>query len=246
MRKMHAYDETYVAGAQRRLGALLDTAVHVLEMDMQGFYGLFVSSSVARRFACGEPGVVAGCSGEELALDVLSGASGSAMLRADRTLQMARRAQLAQTTDASPEYWTGWALAFYQWNTGLSFAEIDTLVPIERVRAMYRPFHEMDVLQFCDAMERARLEAEPKTRLQLLRIAAGLSQSKLAQATGVPVRTIQQYEQRQKDINHARADYILAFSRVLCCTAEDVLEPGVAPRAEEQIRYAVIRMGDAK
>ena len=55
------------------------------------------------------------------------------------------------------------------------------------------------------------------TALKKMRIKNGLSQSGLAEASGVPLRTIQQYEQRQKDLAKARAEYLIALSRVLGC-----------------------------
>ena len=45
----------------------------------------------------------------------------------------------------SQEYWTGWILAYYQWYTGKSFRIIQKEVPIERIRDMYNPYHEMDI-----------------------------------------------------------------------------------------------------
>ena len=30
--------------------------------------------------------------------------------------------------------WTGWAIAYYQWDTGLRFSEIEQAVPISKVR----------------------------------------------------------------------------------------------------------------
>lgn len=57
-----------------------------------------------------------------------------------------------------------------------------------------------------------------------VRTLAGLSQSELAKLADVPLRTIQQYEQRQKDINKAQATTLLHFSRVLNCKMEDLLE----------------------
>jgi len=41
----------------------------------------------------------------------------------------------------------------------------------------------------------------------------------------VPVRTIQQYEQRQKSINKAQAEYLMMLARALHCNAEDLIEP---------------------
>lgn len=60
--------------------------------------------------------------------------------------------------------------------------------------------------------------------LKLLRKRAGLSQSQLAEETGIPVKTIQQYEQRRKDINKAQAEYVIKLSQVLCCKPQELME----------------------
>ena len=46
----------------------------------------------------------------------------------------------------------------------------------------------------------------------------------LAEISGIPLRTIQHYEQRQKDINHARAENLIILSKVLNCKVEDLIE----------------------
>lgn len=61
-------------------------------------------------------------------------------------------------------------------------------------------------------------------RLKLYRAKAGLSQSRLAELSGVNVRMIQYYEQGAKDINKAQADTILTLAKVLNCNMEDLLE----------------------
>lgn len=53
---------------------------------------------------------------------------------------------------------------------------------------------------------------------------ARLSQSQLAEETGIPVKTIQQYEQRRKDINKAQAEYVIKLSQVLCCKPQELME----------------------
>ena len=67
--------------------------------------------------------------------------------------------------------------------------------------------------------------ANPETKLKQLRQRAGMSQSELAEQSGVPVRTIQQYEQRQKSINKAQAEYLMMLANALHCKAEDLIEP---------------------
>ena len=223
---MIAYSETYLSGAQRRLGAMLDVAVNGCGFRLGEFYDLFLSHSLAMRFGAGEPAVVAGRSGEELFLEVAGG----------RSPAFDELGAWRPSERATEEYWTGWALAFYQWASGSTFSAIQERVAVEEVRALYRPYHEMDVRQFCDRMDDLSARAHPRTNLQERRLSAGLSQSQLALAAGVPVRTLQQYEQRQKDINRARADYIESFARVLCCAPSDLLER----RATGNYEYAVV------
>ena len=223
---MNAYAESYVSGAQRRLGAMLEFAVIGCGCTLEDFYKDFLESTLAWRLGAGDPAIIAGRSGEELALEVLGGKAASW-----------KALRWKPGNVASPEYWTGWALAFYQWASGFSFAAMQQRVPISDVRSLYSPYHEMDVRQFCDRMDELMAQAQPRTNLQERRLAAGLSQSQLATASDIPVRTLQQYEQRQKDINRARADYVEALARALCCLPADLLEHRASAAAE----YAVVR-----
>ena len=124
----------------------------------------------------------------------------------------------------SEEYWAGWALAYYQWETDISFAEMNLYVPIKEVLGMYHPFNEMDIRQFVDAMNVLYKERKKGTNLKIQRQKAGLSQKELAELAGIPIRTIQQYEQRQKNINKAQVQYLIALSKVLCCEISDLVE----------------------
>ena len=50
--------------------------------------------------------------------------------------------------DQSPEYWVGWSLAYYQWDTMRTFARINRVIKPSEIRNMYYVYHEMDVMQF--------------------------------------------------------------------------------------------------
>ena len=63
-----------------------------------------------------------------------------------------------------------------------------------------------------------------ETYLKKFRKLAGLTQSQLSEETGIPVKTIQQYEQGRKDINKAQAEYVIKLAQVLCCSPMDLLE----------------------
>lgn len=82
----------------------------------------------------------------------------------------------------------------------------------------------MDIRQFVDRMNQLYRAANPETNLKRRRKQAGLSQRELAEFSGVPLRTIQQYEQRQKNINKAQAEYVFMLAQTLCCSAEELIE----------------------
>lgn len=65
-------------------------------------------------------------------------------------------------------------------------------------------------------------------KLQALRLAAGLSQSQLAEETGISVRMIQKYEQGAKDLNGAKLHTLLKLCLALKCRLSDIVtEPEV-------------------
>jgi len=203
----NAYDRNYLERARASLGRMLDYAVYDLKYELPVFWDMFLASPVSRQFERGEVSVLAGKSGVELALTV--------------TGKEKSYAEPFYSEGRSELYWLGWALAYYQWKTCLSFSQITEFIPVDEIRMMYSPYHEMDIRQLCDKLSEIYAERKQQTNLKRRRLAVGLSQSQLAKVSGIPVRTIQQYEQGQKDINKARAEYVIALSRALYC------EPGL-------------------
>ena len=89
---------------------------------------------------------------------------------------------------------------------------------------MYDKYHELDVSRFVESANEIRMQQRCMTYLKKLRQNAGYSQSELANITSIPVKTIQQYEQRQKNINKASADYVIRLSKALNCAPDMLLE----------------------
>ena len=218
----HAYDPIYLEQAMRTMGGMLDAAVQDLHMELSSFYELFLSTGISDHFASGEADLLVGKSGFELASLVLEKAYG-----ADQAVspQITRSFRF----EKSPEYWTGWALSYFQWESSRTFSQIQTVVPINEVRDMYEPFHEMDIRQFSDRMHQFCRERQPDTQLKRLRIYADLTQKALAEKADIPIRTIQQYEQRQKSINKASGQYLRQFAAALNCRMEDLMDNNVLP-----------------
>ena len=89
---------------------------------------------------------------------------------------------------------------------------------------MYPIFHEMDIMQFVRTMNEKWDAYYIDTNLKRIRSNAGLSQKELAELSGVSIRQIQLFEQRQRNINHTKAMDVLRLSRILGCKSEDLLE----------------------
>lgn len=211
-----AYAKIYLSDAQKALGSMLDYAVHDCKQEIDLFFSQFISSGLAEQFEQGNPKYVGGMSGVELAHEVLR-----------RTTGAAAEKPASGTDDRSVEYWVGWIMAYYQWHSGLRFADMADygLMP-SRVCGMYI-LHEADVLKFAEtANEMIREEQRRREpNLQRIRKAKGYSQRELAEVSGVSLRMIQLYEQRQNDINKAQAATLLALAKALSCQPQDLMEP---------------------
>ena len=139
---IHAYAKDYVDWAQQILGEAVDFAVLTLDLEPDVFGYALVESSVAWQFACGNPRYVAGMNGCEFARAVL-----------DDTNIPYQDADDAMYEDKSPEYWAGWALAYYQWYSGYSFKTILPVISLNTIIEMYPVFHEMDIMRFIEQMQ---------------------------------------------------------------------------------------------
>ena len=210
---IHAYDESYLSNAQNVLGHAVDFAVMSLNLDPDVFGNTFIVSDASKQFASGNPRYVAGLNGCELARLVLT-----------ETHMPFIDAGDAMYLDKSHEYWAGWALAYYQWASSRSFMDILTAVPLSQMIEMYPVYHEMDITHFAERMDTIMANAYPHTRLKNRRINCGFSQSALASASGVALRQIQLFEQRQRNINNASAITLLQLSKPLHCRMEDLIE----------------------
>lgn len=131
---------------------------------------------------------------------------------------------IPQVVEAVPlvDYWVGWITAFYQHETGTPYRRIFEAVPYEQIAASYHLMHEASEFKFIDVF-RPRIAVGP-TRLALQRKVMRLSQGELADLSGVGLRSIQMYEQKNKNINHASSETLLRLSRVLRCSMEDLME----------------------
>lgn len=208
---MNAYSKDYLSGAMKNLGEAFDCACYCENLPPEKFMRLFMNSGVASMFGRGNPKYI-NMPGMELVYEVLS-RSGKEILYSDRDISAGR----------SREYWTGWILAYYQWWSGKTFEYINRFLPSDEVMGMYNPLHEAHENKAVEIFDNLIKSRDNKSRLQEIRKYNGLSQRELAEKSGVNIRTIQQYENRSKDIRKAQSNILLALSRALNSRMEDLL-----------------------
>lgn len=212
-----AYNEFFLSDAKDTLSQCFDYLINDCGFAADWTASLFLTSGYAEQFERGNPGVLAGMSGVELA---------KAIVR--KTYRNRSLPELRYGEGLSPEYWAGWALAEYQWYSGRRFKDIFDHIKLSEIILWYSVYHEMDITKFIEAMEVKCAEPLRDSRLKVMRESRGLSQTELAKESGVKLRNIQMYEQRVNDIDKAQAQTVYKLARVIGCNVEDLLENPMA------------------
>ena len=208
-----AYQEIYLSKAQSVIGDAFDYAVNTCGIIGTDFVKLFIASSVSKRMENGEPAYLAGKSGIEIVREIVAETKG-------QELQIEPQEHFGR----SKEYWIGWAIAYYQWYSGRKYSDIFKVLSFEDLQKMYYTLHEADITKFVDIVDSKIKEYFPETNLKRIRTAYGFTQAELAERSGVSLRSIQMYEQRNKNINKASADSMYSLAKALGCTMEDLIE----------------------
>ena len=210
---IHAYQEIYLNNAQAALGEAFDYAVNTCNISGENFVKMFLVSSVSKKMENGEPKYITGKSGIEIVREIV-------LETMDKTLEI----EPIESFGRSKEYWIGWALAYFQWYSSRKYSDIFKVVSFNEFEQMYYTLHEADISKFVDVINERMIEHFRETNLKRIRTAYVITQSELAKKAGVSLRSIQMYEQRNKDINKANAETIYRIAKALGCAMEDLIE----------------------
>ena len=202
---IHAYDEYYLDMSQRKLASMFELAVYQEKLTVDEFGERFIQSSISKAFEEGDPVYLAGKSANELLGLVLG-----------KQIE-----EIEQNMLASPEYWVGWILAFTQWYTCKTFAEIIKAYPCSKLLLNYFPYHEMDETE---TVELIKKQLSTESPLKSWRKKRKLSQTELAEISGVSLRAIKAYEQGKLDISKAQGETLYKLAKTLDCSIEDLIK----------------------
>lgn len=89
---------------------------------------------------------------------------------------------------------------------------------------MYSSLHEADISKFTEIIDKKIREYYSQTNLKKYRTNSDKTQKELADISGVSLRSIQMYEQRQKDINKASVETLYKLSKSLSVPIELLIE----------------------
>lgn len=209
----HAYNESYLNDAKNSLAICFDYLINDCHLHPEIVSHCFTLSGYAEKFETGNPSIVAGISGIELGILILK-ACGYESFKAEPRF----------SDGCSKEFWAGFSLAHYQWHSKRRFKDIFDKVRLSEIIDLYPLYHEIDIHSFIETMETKLQEGAKDTNLKRMRENNGLSQSELADKSGVKLRNIQMYEQRVNDINKAQGQILYKLSFALNCKIEDLME----------------------
>ena len=142
------------------------------------------------------------------------------------------------------EKWESWTRALMLFHNALinsgrtSCFEVATIQRIEKSKEIIKqdlpildefyPFllaedeHEAELLKN-EIQNKFGYEPVKASPLKIARERAGLSQSELADKAGISIRTLQSYEQEQRDISKASVETLQKLTVALNCLIEDLI-----------------------
>lgn len=207
---MKAYNEIYLSDAMNCLADMMEYGVNECGIEPDELFGMFIGLGYADAFGSGNLKYISGMSGTALAQKIIS----------EGKLQTHPEKDYIHV-DA---YWCGWILAYYQHKTAIPFRDIIKYITFDYLHMAYPALHtaseEKSVETFNDIIRRE----EKISHIQSARINYGYSQSELAQAAGINKRTLQEYENKRRDINKASGSVLCRLARALSCNIEDIME----------------------
>ena len=196
---------------RENVAVCFDYALDFLNINEEIFINCFTNSKVVKGIENLNPKYAVGKSGVEICKEILNEFNVSF----DENIEYC-------SFDRSPYYWVGSFVSYYAFHKKYKYSYIFSFVTLEKLLRMYNIYHEMDISHFVEKLDDLRKKAPSK--LKTIREKMKLSQSDLSRISDVSVRTIQSYEQRQKDINNAEVMIVISLAKALKCNIEDILE----------------------
>ena len=208
----HAYSEIYLEDAMDSMGVMLDYVVYDQKINPDTFFKMFIDTGFARKIELGDPSVISGKSGIEIAWGVLEEA------KYDEALF-----EPEPKTDRSDMYWVGWLLAYFQWHENISFKKIWESIPLYDIRKMYHPYHEADISKSVELLKKMLRKPE-KIDIAKYRRFKGLTQAELAKKAHMSISQLQRLEYGERKTENLTLRSALSLANALGIDVEELID----------------------
>ena len=192
------------------IGDLFDFLINECSIEQKDAIDYFLKSKVCAKLENKEYNYLIGKSGIELGLEILE----------EFNIQVDDYSTISFIR--TPEYWCGWAISYFHHIKDTKYSKIFEFVKFDELLQMYPTLHEADITKFIEVLE--EIKKNKPSNLKKIRLNYGCSQKELSELSGVSLRSIQMYEQKQKNINKAQIDAVCKLAKALGCNIEDILE----------------------
>lgn len=192
------------------MAEMFEYAENTVRVNAKDFFSLFNNTNISDAFFTLDIKYILGKSSIEIVKEVLD-------LNHIKYKTLIHRKRFVN--DA---YWVGLIVSSYCFAKNISFKKFEQVFDINDIKRMYNPLHEAPHNKAIEAID--CILSSKKTNLSIVRENAGYSQNELSAISGVSLRSIQMYEQRNKDINKASFSTIKSLATTLHVSLDDLYE----------------------
>lgn len=202
-------------------GICMSFATKYLGFQADAFFKLFSSSIISKEYAKGNPKYTFGMSGVELAYEVLIDLGFNPKIINDYEIEK------------DINYWLGRVIAYIQYVNNLDFKYLAEIINLNNILEHYEELANEGLGYVNEYVLTKLVTNDSKTRLQAKRKLVNLSQAELAEKANINIRTLQQYEIKNKNINNASVSSVIKLAEAIGCNIEDILEYSVDSEEEQ-------------
>ena len=195
------------------VGECFDYCLNYLKIKPTIFINAFINSKYVKEIERENEKYCFGTSGVELA---------ELIIKENEIVSLKKSKPYEYLFERSKEFWAGSIVSYYVFIEEKSYAYFFSLIDYNELIKLYPIFHENEENRIIQYVNRKKKNLP--NPLKEYRLKAGLSQSELADISGVSLRKIQSYEQRYKDINKCDAFSLFKIANVLNVNIEDLLD----------------------
>lgn len=203
------------------LGICISFACKYLGFQADEFFKLFSSSIISIEYAKANPKYIYGMSGVELAYEVLYDLGFNPKNVDDYEIEK----------DAN--YWVGRVIGYIRYVNDYSYKYLAEIINLNSLLDHFEELVNEGLGYINEYVFTNLVSTDTKSRLQVKRKLVDLSQSELAQKANINIRTLQQYEIKNKNINNASVTSVIRLADAIGCKIDDILEYSLEKEEEE-------------